>query len=203
MKKYIYIKDILDFMVAIILTILLLPLLLCIMFIIKIDSKGPIFFKQKRIGKDKREFYIFKFRTMKIDTPKDMPTHLLDQPEVFITRVGKLLRKSSLDELPQLFNILMGQMSFIGPRPALWNQYDLIEERDKVNANAVKPGITGLAQVNGRDELSIEEKAKYDGEYIEDICMALDAKIAVKTIINVLSSKGIVEGNSRDNGLGV
>lgn len=167
-------------------------LLLCI--VIKLDSPGPILFKQRRIGKDKKEFNILKFRTMKIDAPNDMPTHLLDKPDAYITRVGKFLRKTSLDELPQLINILKGEMSIIGPRPALWNQYDLIAERDKYKANDVLPGLTGLAQISGRDELPIELKAKIDGDYVEKKSPVLDAEIFVKTVFSVLKSDGVKEG---------
>jgi O-antigen biosynthesis protein WbqP len=170
------------------------PFYLIIAILIKLDSKGPVFFKQKRVGKDKKHFYILKFRTMRTDTPKDMPTHMLSNPEIFITRVGKFLRKSSLDELPQLINILKGEMSIIGPRPALWNQYDLIEERDKYGANNVVPGLTGWAQINGRDELPIPVKAKLDGEYVENISFLFDLKVFFKTIKSVLKSEGVKEG---------
>ncbi|MEJ9161056.1 sugar transferase, partial [Paenibacillus graminis] len=165
MRPYIVIKQIVDFMMALIGILLLWPFFLIIAVIIKLTSKGPVLFKQKRLGKHKREFYILKFRTMRTDTPSDMPTHLLQDPDFFITSVGKFLRKTSLDELPQIINILKGEMSIIGPRPALWNQYDLIAERDKYRANDIKPGLTGWAQINGRDELTIEKKANLDGEY--------------------------------------
>jgi len=188
------IKRIIDFSLslAIIVTFSIIFFLLCI--VIKLDSPGPILFKQRRIGKDKKEFYILKFRTMKIDAPNDIPTHLLDKPDAFITRVGKFLRKTSLDELPQLINILKGEMSIIGPRPALWNQYDLIAERDKYKANDVLPGLTGLAQISGRDELPIELKAKIDGDYVEKISPILDAEIFFKTLFSVLRSDGVKEG---------
>ncbi|WP_218673370.1 sugar transferase [Planomicrobium okeanokoites] len=187
-------KRIIDFSLslAIIVGLSIFFLLLCI--VIKLDSSGPILFKQKRIGKDKKEFNILKFRTMKIDAPNDMPTHLLDKPDAYITRVGKFLRKTSLDELPQLINILKGEMSIIGPRPALWNQYDLIAERDKYKANDILPGLTGLAQISGRDELPIEVKAKIDGEYVEKKSSVLDSEIFVKTVFSVLKSDGIKEG---------
>ncbi|XKE94025.1 sugar transferase [Metaplanococcus flavidus] len=187
-------KRIIDFSLslAIIIGLSIVFLLLCI--VIKLDSPGPILFKQRRIGKDKKEFNILKFRTMKIDAPNDMPTHLLDKPDAYITRVGKLLRKTSLDELPQLINILKGEMSIIGPRPALWNQYDLIAERDKYKANDVLPGLTGLAQISGRDELPIELKAKIDGDYVEHKSPILDAEIFVKTVFSVLKSDGVKEG---------
>ncbi|WP_033542296.1 sugar transferase [Planococcus sp. CAU13] len=188
------IKRIIDFTLslAIIITLSIIFLLLCI--VIKIDSPGPILFKQRRIGKGKREFNILKFRTMKNDAPNDMPTHLLDKPDAYITRVGKFLRKTSLDELPQLINILKGEMSIIGPRPALWNQYDLIAERDKYKANDVLPGLTGLAQISGRDELPIEVKAKIDGEYVENKSPVLDSKIFFGTVFSVLKSDGVKEG---------
>ena len=169
-----------------------LLILLCVA--IKIDSPGPVLFKQKRVGQGKRHFYILKFRTMRIDTPKDMPTHLLANPDQYITRVGRFLRKTSLDELPQLLNILKGDMAIIGPRPALWNQFDLIAERDKYGANDVRPGLTGLAQVMGRDELPIEVKAKYDGDYAQNVTFANDVKIFFKTITSVLGAKGVKEG---------
>ena len=171
-----------------------LLILLCIA--IKIDSPGPVLFKQKRVGKGKSHFYILKFRTMRIDTPKDMPTHLLVNPEQYITRVGKFLRKTSLDELPQLLNILKGDMAIIGPRPALWNQFDLIAERDKYGANDIRPGLTGWAQINGRDELEIDVKAKLDGEYVERLSFGFDVKCFLGTIAAVLRSDGVVEGGT-------
>ncbi|WP_092480464.1 sugar transferase [Desemzia incerta] len=178
--------------------IVLFPLFLILIMAIKLDSKGPILFKQKRVGLNKKYFYILKFRTMRIDTPKDMPTHLLENPDQWITRVGKFLRKTSLDELPQILNILKNDMSIIGPRPALWNQYDLIEERDKYNANDVPAGLTGWAQINGRDELPIEEKAKLDGEYVQKIGFTMDVKCFVETIISVVKSDGVLEGGTGD-----
>ena len=171
-----------------------LVLLLCIA--IKIESKGPVLFKQKRVGIHKRHFNILKFRTMRIDTPKDTPTHLLENPDQYITRVGKFLRKTSLDELPQLFNIFVGHMAIIGPRPALWNQFDLIEERDKYGANDVRPGLTGWAQINGRDELEIPVKAKLDGEYVQRIGFGFDVKCFFGTITSVLRHDGVVEGGT-------
>ena len=171
-----------------------LLILLCIA--IKIDSPGPVLFKQKRVGKGKSHFYILKFRTMRIDTPRDMPTHLLSNPEQYITRVGKFLRKTSLDELPQLFNILKGDMAIIGPRPALWNQFDLIAERDRYGANDIRPGLTGWAQINGRDELEIDVKAKLDGEYVERLSFGFDVKCFLGTIAAVLRSDGVVEGGT-------
>jgi len=155
-----------------------------------------VLFKQKRVGINKTHFNILKFRTMRIDTPKDTPTHLLNNPEQYITKMGKFLRKTSLDELPQIWNILIGQMSIIGPRPALWNQFDLIEERDKYSANDVPPGLTGWAQINGRDELPIALKAKLDGEYVEKIGILMDVKCFFGTIVSVLKSDGVVEGGT-------
>ena len=163
---------------------------------IKIDSPGPVFFKQKRVGIGKKHFSILKFRTMRIDTPHDMPTHLLHDPEQYITRVGRFLRKTSLDELPQLWNILVGDMAVIGPRPALYNQYDLIAARDAVHANDIRPGLTGLAQINGRDELPIDVKARYDGEYAADITFLNDAKIFLHSITYVFQRRGVVEGGT-------
>ena len=171
-----------------------IPMLL-IAIAIKADSKGPVLFKQKRIGIHKTNFNILKFRTMHADTPKDVPTAELSNPEKWITRIGKVLRKTSLDELPQLFNILSGEMSIIGPRPALWNQFDLIEERDKHGANDVRPGLTGWAQINGRDELEIEAKARLDGEYVKKISLIFDCKCFLKTIKSVIKSEGFVEGS--------
>lgn len=163
---------------------------------VKLDSPGSVFFKQKRIGIHKKSFEIYKFRTMRIDTPHDMPTHLLEDPEQYITRMGRFLRKTSLDELPQLFNILKGDMAVIGPRPALWNQYDLIEERDRYGANDVRPGLTGWAQINGRDELEIERKAQLDGDYVKGLSFLMDLKCFFGTIGTVLRSDGIVEGGT-------
>lgn len=193
-KKYIIIKNVLDFILSLLALIVLFPFFCIFAIIIKLESKGPIFFKQKRIGKDKKEFYIYKFRTMRTDTPKDMPTHMLKNADSYITKSGKIFRKTSIDELPQIINILKGQMSIIGPRPALWNQEDLIEERDKYNANSIRPGLTGWAQVNGRDELEIPIKAKFDGEYVEKMSLWFDIKIFFKTIIKVFKHDGVVEG---------
>ena len=175
--------------------VLSLPMLV-IAIAIKIDSKGPVFFRQKRVGRGKEHFNILKFRTMRTDTPHDAPTHELNDPKRWITKVGGFLRKTSLDELPQLFNIFTGSMSVIGPRPALWNQYDLIEERDKYGANDVRPGLTGWAQINGRDELEIPVKAKLDGEYIERMSFGFDCKCFFGTITSVLKSDGVVEGGT-------
>lgn len=158
------------------------------------DTKGPVLFKQKRVGKGKKHFMILKFRSMPTTVPKDVPTHQLQNAGSLLTPFEEKLRKSSLDELPQLFNIFAGQMSFVGPRPALWNQYDLLEERDKYGANDVVPGLTGWAQINGRDELPIEVKAKYDGEYVEKLSFLFDCKCFFGTFSKVLSHDGIVEG---------
>lgn len=174
-------------------------LLIAIAVIIKLEDGGRILFKQRRIGINKSEFYIYKFRTMKVSTPKDVPTHLLENPESYITAIGKFLRKSSLDELPQLFNILKGEMSIVGPRPALWNQSDLIDERDKYGANSVTPGLTGWAQVNGRDELPIEVKSKYDGEYVERMSFKFDVYIIIRTIVSVFKAEGVQEGRNENN----
>ena len=176
--------------------VILSPVFLCLVIVIKLDSNGPVLFKQERIGIHKTHFNILKFRTMRIDTPKDMPTHRLKNPEQYITRVGSFLRKTSLDELPQIFNIIKGEMSIIGPRPALWNQYDLISERDKYGANDVLPGLTGWAQVNGRDELEIPAKAKLDGEYVKHMGVRLDCICFLKTIASVLKHDGVVEGGT-------
>lgn len=176
--------------------VILAPVYLIIAAAIKLDDPGPVFFHQKRVGIHKTHFQILKFRTMKMETPKDMPTHLLDHPEQYITRVGRLLRKASLDELPQIFQIFTGQMSIIGPRPALWNQFDLIAERDKYGANDVRPGLTGWAQINGRDELSIDVKARFDGEYVEKMSFLFDCKCFFGTIVSVLKHDGVVEGGT-------
>lgn len=185
---YIYIKRLIDFILSLLGLVILSPVFLILIIAIKLDSPGPILFKQKRVGINKSYFYILKFRTMKIDTPKDMPTHLLTNPDQYITKVGKFLRKTSLDELPQIINILKGEMSIIGPRPALWNQYDLIEERDKYGANDVPVGLTGWAQINGRDELEIDVKARLDGEYAKKISLWMDIKCFFGTIFSVAKS---------------
>ena len=192
-------KRVFDFVLAVIMTILLSPVLIAISLLVKITSKGPVMFKQRRIGKDCEEFYIYKYRSMYSDTPKNVPTHLLENPDRFITPLGKFLRKSSLDELPQLFNILKGEMSFVGPRPALYNQYDLIELREKEGVNKVRPGITGWAQVNGRDELEIPEKVKYDKYYVNHFTILFDIIIMFKTAFNVFHGKGVVEGSKVNN----
>lgn len=163
---------------------------------IKIDDPGPVFFTQKRVGKGKTFFHLVKFRTMKMSTPHDTPTHLLDNPDQYITRVGRFLRKSSLDEIPQLWNILRGDMSVIGPRPALWNQYDLIKERDKYGANDVRPGLSGWAQICGRDELEIVDKARLDGEYVQRMGFLFDCRCFFGTIIGAIRGTGVVEGGT-------
>jgi len=196
MRIYLEIKPTLDVMLSIVAMFILWPLFLLIATIIKLESKGPVFFMQKRIGKDKKEFYIFKFRTMRTDAPQDMPTHMLQNSNIFITSAGRFLRKTSLDEIPQIINIVRGEMSIIGPRPALWNQYDLIAERDEYGANDIYPGLTGWAQINGRDELPIDVKARLDGEYAERMSFAFDAKIFLNTIFSVLRSEGVKEGTS-------
>jgi O-antigen biosynthesis protein WbqP len=191
---YKYVKRLLDIVLSRIALVLLMPLMLIIAVIIKLDSPGPVLFLQDRVTKNKKIFKILKFRTMFTDVPKDVPTHLLGDPESKITKVGKFLRRSSLDELPQIWNIFVGEMSIIGPRPALYNQYDLIAERDKYGANDIRPGLTGLAQIMGRDELPIEIKARYDGEYTRNITFANDVSIFFRTIASVLSASGVKEG---------
>lgn len=193
---YLKLKRFIDVILSITGILILSPFLIILIIAIKIDSKGPVLFKQKRIGIHKTHFNILKFRTMRIDTPKDTPTHLLGDPEQYITKVGKFLRKTSLDELPQIFNIVAGQMSIIGPRPALWNQYDLVAERDKYDANDVPPGLTGWAQINGRDELPIDVKAGLDGEYVNKIGLWMDIKCFFGTFISVFKSDGVVEGGT-------
>lgn len=193
---YLTIKRLTDIILSALGLILLLPLFLILIIAIKTDSEGPVFFKQKRVGLHKSHFNILKFRTMRIDTPKDQPTHLLADPNQYITKTGHFLRKTSLDELPQIINILKGEMAIIGPRPALWNQYDLIAERDKYGANDVKPGLTGWAQINGRDELPIPQKAALDGEYVANMSLMLDIKCFFGTIISVFTKDGIIEGGT-------
>ena len=191
-----FLKRVFDFLISLIAIIVLAVPMLIWAIAIKCDSKGPVFFKQKRIGKGKKIFTILKFRTMRTDTPPDAPTHELADPKKWITKVGGFLRKTSLDELPQIFNIFAGQMSVIGPRPALWNQDDLIAERDKYGANDVRPGLTGWAQINGRDELEIPVKAKLDGEYVERMGFFFDCKCFFGTVFSVLKSDGVVEGGT-------
>ena len=190
------VKRVIDFILSLIGLIILSPVFIILCIWIKCDSKGPILFKQKRMGIHKTYFNILKFRTMYIDTPSDMPTHMLKNPDQFITKSGKFLRKTSLDELPQIINILRGEMSIIGPRPALWNQEDLIDERDKYQVNDVKPGLTGWAQINGRDELEIEVKAKLDGDYVKHMSFLFDVKCFIGTITSVLKQDGVVEGGT-------
>lgn len=191
-----YFKRLLDIIVSLCGLACLAPVFLILMIWIRLDSPGPVFFRQKRVGKNKTHFDILKFRTMRTDAPRDMPTHLLTNPEAYITRSGRFLRKTSLDELPQIINILKGEMSIVGPRPALWNQYDLLAERDRYGANDVTPGLTGWAQVNGRDELEIEEKARLDGEYVRHMTFKMDATCFLMTFGNVLKQKGVVEGGT-------
>ena len=193
-ESYKPIKRIIDLFLSITGLVVLSPVLVLLAIAIKLDSSGPVLFKQKRVGIHKTHFNIYKFRTMRTDTPKDTPTHLLADPDKYITKAGRLLRKASLDELPQIINILLGQMAIIGPRPALWNQYDLIEERDKYGANDIRPGLTGWAQINGRDELPIEVKSKYDGEYVRRMSFLFDLKCLVGTILVVIRRYGVVEG---------
>ena len=195
-KVYLCIKYMLDFIAALAgLVILAVPMLI-LMLVIKIDDPGPVFFRQKRVGKDQKTFNMLKFRTMRSDTPRDMPTHLLKNPEQYITRVGRFLRKSSMDELPQIINILLGQMSVVGPRPALWNQDDLNQAREEYGVHQVRPGLTGWAQINGRDELEIPVKAALDGEYIRSLGPIMDLKCFFGTFLAVFSAKGVVEGGT-------
>ena len=196
-----FFKRFLDILLSFVGAVVLLPVFLIVALVIVVDDPGPVFFKQKRVGKNKKLFWLHKFRSMKVKTP-DIPTHLLTNPEQYITRSGRFLRKTSLDELPQIYDILFGKMSIIGPRPALWNQDDLIAERDKYGANDVKPGLTGWAQINGRDELEIPVKAKLDGEYVEKLNaghgkgFAMDIKCFFGTIKSVLNHEGVVEGGT-------
>ena len=196
MTGYRYIKRIIDILLSGLAIIILSPLLLILCIAIKLDSPGPIFFTQKRVGIHKTYFQIYKFRTMRTDTPKDMPTHMLANPEQYITKTGRFLRKTSLDELPQIFNIFKGDMSIVGPRPALWNQDDLVAERDKYGENDVTPGLTGWAQINGRDELEIPVKAKLDGEYVKKYGFTMDVRCFFGTFLSVLRQDGVVEGGT-------
>jgi len=189
-------KRVLDVVLSGCAIVVLSPVFLILVIAIKVDDPGPVFFRQKRVGIHKSHFHILKFRTMKVSTPKDVPTHLLENPQQYITRVGGFLRKTSLDELPQIFQIFTGEMSIIGPRPALWNQFDLIAERDKYGANDVRPGLTGWAQINGRDELPIDVKARLDGEYVEKLSFLFDCRCFFGTITSVLKSEGVVEGGT-------
>ena len=193
-----YCKRLLDFVLSLAACIVLAPVMLAIAVWIKLDSPGPVFFRQRRVGAHKTHFNILKFRTMRGDTPHDVPTHLLKNADSYITKSGAFLRKTSLDELPQIAQIFTGKMSIIGPRPALWNQYDLIAQRDQYGANDITPGLTGWAQVNGRDELEIGEKARLDGEYAQNISFGLDMKIFWMTVSNVLRGSGVVEGGPKE-----
>lgn len=195
-KMYMRVKGVTDRILALFGLIILSPLFLLLVIAIRMDSRGPVFFKQKRVGIHKEHFHILKFRTMRLDTPKDTPTHLLENPRQYITKVGGFLRKTSLDELPQIINILKGDMAIVGPRPALWNQYDLIEERDRYGANDVLPGLTGWAQINGRDELPIDVKAKLDGEYVQKMGLRMDLKCILGTILSVAKQDGVIEGGT-------
>lgn len=193
---YLKLKRLIDIILSLLGLIILSPVFLILIIAIKLDSKGPVLFKQKRVGIHKSHFNILKFRTMRIDTPSDMPTHLLENPDQWITKVGKFLRKTSLDELPQIINILKGEMSIIGPRPALWNQYDLIAVRDKYGANDIPAGLTGWAQINGRDTVELEDKARFDGEYVEKMGLKMDILCFFGTITSVLKRSGVVEGGT-------
>ncbi len=196
--RYIYksfFKRLLDIVLSLCGIVILSPVYLVVALVIVINDPGPVLFKQKRVGKNKKLFWLYKFRSMKMATPHDVPTHQLKNPEQYLLKCGRFLRKYSLDELPQLFNIIKGDMSIIGPRPALWNQNDLIEERDKFKANNIKPGLTGLAQINGRDELPIIDKARYDGEYANNINFLSDMKIFFSSVIKVLKKEGLKEGS--------
>ena len=196
-KIYLPFKRFFDIFLSLLAIVVFSPLYIILAILVKLTSKGPIFFKQKRIGKNKKTFNILKFRTMRIDTPKDVATHLLDDPEKYITKVGKFLRKTSLDEIPQAFNIFVGHMSVVGPRPALWNQDDLVAERDKYHANEIVPGLSGWAQCNGRDTLPIPEKAKLDGEYVKRFNVWFDIKIIIKTFFQAFRGKDEVEGGAQ------
>lgn len=193
---YTGIKRVMDLCISLVGLLVLSPVFVILSVAVKLDSKGPVLFQQKRVGIHKTHFMILKFRTMRTDTPKDTPTHMLADPEQYITRVGKFLRKTSLDELPQILNIVKGDMAIVGPRPALWNQYDLIAERDRYGANDVRPGLTGWAQIHGRDELEIWEKAKLDGEYIKRMGFWMDVRCFFGTFASVLKSDGVVEGGT-------
>lgn len=190
-----------DFILASLGIIILIPFWIILAIAIKIDDPGPILFTQKRFARDGKDgkpryFNIYKYRSMKTSTPKDTPTHLLSNPEQYITKVGGFLRKTSLDELPQIFNIWMGQMAIVGPRPTLYNQTDLYDERAKYGANKVRPGLTGWAQINGRDELEIEDKARLDGEYVEKLSFRMDIKCFFGTFVSVAKQEGVVEGGT-------
>ncbi len=190
------VKRLIDLVLSGLGILVLSPVYLILAAAIMIDDPGPVFFRQKRVGLHKSHFMIMKFRTMKMETPRDVPTHLLENPQQYITRMGRFLRKTSLDELPQLFQIFTGKMSIVGPRPALWNQFDLIELRDQVGANDLRPGLTGWAQINGRDELPLDVKARFDGEYVQRISFLFDCKCFLGTVLSVLKHDGVVEGGT-------
>ena len=191
---YPFLKRLFDITASVLGIILLAPVFIILILAVKISSPGPAFFRQKRVGRGKKNFDMLKFRTMRTDAPHDIPTHLLQNPYTYITPIGRFLRRSSLDELPQLFHILIGDMSVVGPRPALWNQDDLVAERDKYGANDVRPGLTGFAQIKGRDELPINVKAAYDGEYVEKMGLLFDCIIILRTIFSVTRGEGVKEG---------
>lgn len=191
-----FFKRAIDIILSFLGLVILSPVFAILALLIVIDDPGLVFFTQKRVGINKTFFKLHKFRSMKMSTPHDTPTHLLDNPEQYITKIGKFLRKSSLDELPQIWDIFVGNMSIIGPRPALWNQDDLVAERDKYGANDIRPGLTGWAQINGRDELEIPVKAKFDGEYVENISFTFDCKCFFGTVFSVLKHDGVVEGGT-------
>ncbi len=191
-----FVKQSIDFVLSCCGLIILSPVFLIIAIAIEVDDPGPVLFTQKRVGKNKRYFKLHKFRTMKMSTPHDVPTHMLSNPEQYITRVGRFMRRHSIDELVQIWDIFLGNMTIIGPRPALWNQDMLTAERDKYNANDIKPGLTGWAQINGRDELAIADKAKLDGEYVSKLSFAFDCRCFVGTVFSVLKSDGVVEGGT-------
>ena len=197
-KIYLPFKRFFDILLSLLTIIVFSPLYIVLAILVKCTSKGPVFFKQERIGKNKKHFQILKIRTMRIDTPKDVPTHLLENPEKYITGVGRFLRKTSLDEIPQAFNIFVGHMSVVGPRPALYNQDDLVAERDKYHANEIIPGLSGWAQCNGRDTNSIERKAELDGEYVKRFNIWFDIRIVFKTIFQAFRGKNEVEGKKKE-----
>jgi len=196
MMKYFKVKRVLDIILSFSGLMALSPIFIVLILSVKMTSRGPVFFTQKRVGIHKTNFNIIKFRTMRTDAPKDTPTHMLEDPDKWLTGVGKLLRRTSFDELPQIINILIGDMSVVGPRPALWNQSDLIAERDRYGANDVPVGLTGWAQINGRDELEIADKARLDGEYTAKFGFAMDVRCFFGTILSVLGGKGVVEGGT-------
>ena len=201
---YIKVKRVMDLFLVLVTVPLWLPLMMVLALTVKMTSRGAVFFKQKRFGRGKKFFMIYKFRSMYTNAPKDVPTHLLQNPEAFITPIGKFLRKTSLDELPQIINILKGELTLVGPRPALWNQDDLIAERDKYGANDIPVGLTGLAQVSGRDELPIKIKARLDGDYAKNIGFFLDFWILLRTAYCAVAGSGVSEGGpkSRRKGKG-